>query len=252
MKAQAIRVKQYGGPEMLEMSEVDVGDPGPDEIRIKQHAIGLNFIDIYYRTGLYQSPLPHGLGFEAAGVVEAVGSNVKFLQEGDRVAYGQRPLGAYASARVMPAQLVVRLPAKISFEEGAAVMLKGLTVQDLFRQTYRLQGNETILFHAAAGGVGLIACQWAKALGVKLIGTVSSEDKAALAKKHGLDGQDARVTCSVAMDKDEVSFGFKAELKVTIPGADKAKVQALVEDAHRICPYSRATRNNVPVTLTVV
>ena len=185
MKAQAIRVKQYGGPEMLEMSEVDVGDPGPDEIRIKQHAIGLNFIDIYYRTGLYQSPLPHGLGFEAAGIVEAVGSNVKFLKEGDRVAYGQSPLGAYASARVMPAQMVVRLPAKISFEEGAAVMLKGLTVQYLFRQTYRLQGNETILFHAAAGGVGLLACQWAKALGVKLIGTVSSEDKAALAKKHG-------------------------------------------------------------------
>ena len=144
MKAQAIRVKQYGGPEVLEIGEVDVGDPGPDEIRIKQHAIGLNFIDIYYRTGLYQSPLPHGLGFEAAGVVEAVGSNVKFLKEGDRVAYGQSPLGAYANLRVMPAQMVVRLPAKISFEEGAAVMLKGLTVQYLFRQTYRLQGTETI------------------------------------------------------------------------------------------------------------
>ena len=118
-------------------------------------------------------------------MVEAVGSNVKFLKEGDRVAYGQSPLGAYASARVMPAQMVVKLPAKISFEEGAAVMLKGLTVQYLFRQTYRLQGNETILFHAAAGGVGLIACQWARALGVKLIGTASSEEKAALARKHG-------------------------------------------------------------------
>jgi NADPH:quinone reductase len=185
MKAQAIRVKQYGGPEVLELTEVEVGDPGPDEIRIKQHAVGLNFIDIYYRTGLYQSPLPHGIGAEAAGVVEAVGANVKFLKEGDRVAYGQSPLGAYASARVMPAQMVVKLPAKISFEEGAAVMLKGLTVQYLFRQTYRLQGNETILFHAAAGGVGLIACQWARALGVKLIGTVSSEEKAALARKHG-------------------------------------------------------------------
>ena len=185
MKAQAIRVKQYGGPEMLELTEVEVGDPGPDEIRIKQHAVGLNFIDIYYRTGLYQSPLPHGLGFEGAGVVEAVGSNIKFLKEGDRAAYGQSPLGAYANLRVMPAQMVVKLPAKISFEEGAAVMLKGLTVQYLFRQTYRLQGNETILFHAAAGGVGLIACQWARALGVKLIGTVSSEEKAALARKHG-------------------------------------------------------------------
>ena len=185
MKAQAIRVKQYGGPEVLELTEIEVGDPGPDEIRIKQHAVGLNFIDIYYRTGLYQSPLPHGIGAEAAGVVEAVGANVRFLKEGDRVAYGQSPLGAYASARVMPAQMVVKLPAKISFEEGAAVTLKGLTVQYLFRQTYRLQGNETILVHAAAGGVGLIACQWARALGVKLIGTVSSEEKAALARKHG-------------------------------------------------------------------
>jgi len=185
MKAQAIRVKQYGGPEVLELTEIEVGDPGPDEIRIKQHAVGLNFIDIYYRTGLYQSPLPHGIGAEAAGVVEAVGANVKFLKEGDRAAYGQSPLGAYANLRVMPAQMVVKLPAKISFEEGAAVMLKGLTVQYLFRQTYRLQGNETILFHAAAGGVGLIACQWARALGVKLIGTASSEEKAALARKHG-------------------------------------------------------------------
>jgi len=185
MKAKAIRVEAHGGPEVLKLTEIDVGDPGPDEVRIRQHAIGLNFIDIYFRTGLYQSPLPHGLGFEGAGVVEAVGANIKYLKEGDRVAYGQGPLGAYSSLRVMPAAMVVRLPAKISFEEGAASMLKGLTVQYLFRQTYRLQGNETVLFHAAAGGVGLIACQWAKVLGVKLIGTVSSDEKAALAKKHG-------------------------------------------------------------------
>jgi len=185
MKAKAIRVEAHGGPELLKLVEVDVGEPGPDEVRIRNHAIGLNFIDIYFRTGLYQSPLPHGIGFEGAGVVEAVGSNVKFLKEGDRVAYGQGPIGAYADLRVMPAAMVVRLPQKISFEEGAAVMLKGLTVQYLFRQTYRLQGNETILFHAAAGGVGLIACQWARVLGVKLIGTVSSDEKAALAKKHG-------------------------------------------------------------------
>jgi NADPH2:quinone reductase len=154
-------------------------------VRIRNHAIGLNFIDIYYRTGLYPAPLPHGLGFEGAGVVEAVGSKIKFLKEGDRVAYPQGPLGAYAETRTMPAATVVRLPKHISFDEGAAVMLKGLTVQYLFRQTYRLQGFETILFHAAAGGVGLIACQWARALGVKLIGTVSSEEKSALAKKHG-------------------------------------------------------------------
>jgi NADPH:quinone reductase len=185
MKAKAIRIEAHGGPEVMKLVEVDVGDPGPDEVRIRQHAVGLNYIDIYYRTGLYQSPLPHGIGFEGAGVVEAVGANVKYLKQGDRVAYGQGPLGAYADLRVMPAAMVVRLPGKVSFEEGAAVMLKGLTVQYLFRQTYRLQGNETILFHAAAGGVGLLACQWARALGVKLIGTVSSDEKAALAKKHG-------------------------------------------------------------------
>ena len=185
MKTRAVITRTHGGPEVLELAEVDVKDPGPDEVRIRQHAIGLNFIDIYYRTGLYASPLPHGLGFEGAGVVDAVGSNVKFLKQGDRVAYPQGPIGAYAGVRTMPAATVVKLPAKISFDDAAAVMLKGLTVQYLFRQTYRLQGNETILFHAAAGGVGLIACQWAKALGVKLIGTVSSSAKADLAKKHG-------------------------------------------------------------------
>jgi NADPH2:quinone reductase len=185
MKTQAIRIQQHGGPEVLELVEVDVPDPGPDEVRIRNHAIGLNFIDIYYRTGLYQSPLPHGIGFEGAGVVDAVGANVKFLKEGDRVGYCQGRLGAYSEAHVMPADMVVKLPKKISFEQAAASMLKGLTVQYLFRQTYRLQGHETILFHAAAGGVGLIACQWARALGVKLIGTVSSPEKAALAKKHG-------------------------------------------------------------------
>jgi NADPH2:quinone reductase len=185
MKAKAIRIGAHGGPEVMSLVEVDVPDPGPDEVRIRQKAIGLNFIDIYYRTGLYSNPLPHGLGFEGAGVVDAVGSNVRFLKEGDRVAYPQGTIGAYSEIRTMPAATVVKLPEKISFEEGAAVMLKGLTVQYLFRQTYRLQGSETILFHAAAGGVGLIACQWARALGVKLIGTVSSPEKAALAKKHG-------------------------------------------------------------------
>ncbi len=185
MKTKAVMIRAHGGPEVLELAEVDVRDPGPDEVRIKQHAIGLNFIDIYYRTGLYANALPHGLGFEGAGVVEAVGANVKFLKAGDRVAYPQGPIGAYAEMRTMPVATVVKLPKKISFEEAAAVMLKGLTVQYLFRQTYRLQGTETILFHAAAGGVGLIACQWARALGVKLIGTVGSPEKGALAKKMG-------------------------------------------------------------------
>jgi NADPH2:quinone reductase len=181
----AIRIDAYGGPEVLKLVEVDVPKPEAGEVRIRQHAVGLNFIDIYYRTGLYKGSLPSGLGFEGAGVVDAVGPRVKHLKVGDRVAYGQSPLGAYAEVRNVPAAQVVRLPDSISFEEGAAIMLKGLTAQYLFRQTYRLQGNETILFHAAAGGVGLIACQWAKALGVKLIGTASTPEKAALAKANG-------------------------------------------------------------------
>src|SRR5215475_9547688 len=161
MKAKSIVLRSHGGPEVLELTEVDVPDPGADDVRIRQHAVGLNYIDVYHRTGLYASALPHGLGFEGAGVVEAVGSNVKGVKVGDRVAYPQGPLGAYSEMRTMPATTVVQLPKQISFEQGASVMLKGLTVQYLFRQTYRLQGNETILFHAAAGGVGLIACQWA-------------------------------------------------------------------------------------------
>lgn len=181
----AIRIDAYGGPEVLKLVEVDVPKPEAGEVRIRQHAVGLNFIDIYYRTGLYKGSLPSGLGFEGAGVVDAVGPRVKHLKVGDRVAYGQSPLGAYAEVRNVPAAQVVKLPDGISFEEGAAIMLKGLTAQYLFRQTYRLQGNETILFHAAAGGVGLIACQWAKALGVKLIGTASTPEKAALAKANG-------------------------------------------------------------------
>lgn len=185
MKSKSIVIRSHGAPEVIEMVEADAPDPAPGEVRIQQRAIGLNFIDIYYRTGLYANTLPHGLGFEGAGVIEAVGSNVSGLKEGDRVAYPQGPIGAYAELRTMPAATVVKLPKAISFEQAAAVMLKGLTVQYLFRQTYRLQGNETILFHAAAGGVGLIACQWARALGVRVIGTVSSPEKAALAKQNG-------------------------------------------------------------------
>lgn len=182
----AIQIAENGGPEVLKLVEIEVPAPADNEITIQQHAAGLNFIDIYFRQGLYKQPLPHGLGAEGAGVVTAVGKNAKKrFKVGDRVAYGQSPLGAYAQARNVPAAQVVHLPKGISFEEAAAIMLKGLTVQYLFRQTYRLQGGETILFHAAAGGVGLIACQWAKALGVKLIGTVSSPEKAAIAKANG-------------------------------------------------------------------
>ncbi len=181
----AIRIEQHGGPEVLKLVDVELTPPAPGEVTIRQHAVGLNFIDIYYRSGLYPHPLPHGLGAEGAGVVEAVGSGVKHLKVGDRVAYGQSPLGAYAEVRNVPVASLVKLPKGIEFDAAAAMMLKGLTVQYLFRQTYRLQGGETILFHAAAGGVGLIACQWAKALGVKLIGTVSSPEKAELARANG-------------------------------------------------------------------
>ncbi len=181
----AIRMTENGGPEVMQYGDIAVGDPGPGEARVRQATCGLNFIDIYFRTGFYPQPLPAGLGMEAAGVVEAVGEGVTHVKPGDRVAYAGRPPGAYAEVRVMPASSLVRLPEGISFETAAAMMLQGLTVQYLFRRTYALKGGETILFHAAAGGVGLIACQWARALGVTMIGTVGSDEKGALALAHG-------------------------------------------------------------------
>lgn len=181
----AIRINQVGGPEVMEYVDVEVGNPGPGEARVRQHACGLNYIDVYFRTGAYPQPLPAGLGMEGAGVVEAVGEGVNHVKPGDRVAYAGRPPGAYAEARVMSAAVLVKLPDAIDFDTGAAMMLQGLTVQYLFRRTFPLKGGETILFHAAAGGVGLIACQWARALGVTMIGTVGSDEKAALAQAHG-------------------------------------------------------------------
>ncbi|MES2025883.1 MAG: quinone oxidoreductase [Pseudomonadota bacterium] len=181
----AIKIFKTGGPEVMEYVDVDVAAPGPGEALIRQHACGLNYIDVYFRMGSYPQPLPAGLGMEGAGVVEAVGAGVTHVKPGDRVAYAGRPPGAYADARVLPADILVKLPEAISFETAAAMMLQGLTVQYLFRRTFRLQGGETILFHAAAGGVGLIACQWARALGVTMIGTVGSDEKAELAKAHG-------------------------------------------------------------------
>lgn len=184
--AKRIQFSRTGGPEVLEVVDAAPADPQAGEVRVRNHAVGLNFIDIYFRTGLYPAPgLPSGLGTEGAGVVDAVGEGVTQVKEGDRVAYAQGPLGAYAESHVLPAEKVVKLPDAIEFETAAACMLKGLTVQYLLRQTYCLQGGETILFHAAAGGVGSIACQWAKALGVKVIGTVSSQEKADLAMKNG-------------------------------------------------------------------
>lgn len=184
--AKRIQFSRHGGPEVLEYLDYKAAEPGPQEVRVRNRAIGLNFIDTYYRSGLYAPPaLPSGLGNEGAGEVEALGSEVRHLKVGDRVAYATGPLGAYGELHVLPASHLVRLPDSIGFEQAAALMLKGLTVQYLLRQTYAVQPGQTILWHAAAGGVGLLACQWARALGVQLIGTVSSAEKAALAKAHG-------------------------------------------------------------------
>jgi NADPH:quinone reductase len=183
----AIRFHQTGGPEVLRWEEVTVPAPATGEVTIRHRAVGLNFIDIYHRSGLYPVPLPSGIGLEGAGVVEAVGGGVADLVVGDRVAYAGGPIGAYAEARNIPADRLVKLPGAIDFKTAAAMMLQGMTAQYLLRRTYRVQSGDTILIHAAAGGVGLIVCQWAKALGATVIGTVGSDEKAALAKAHGCD-----------------------------------------------------------------
>jgi NADPH2:quinone reductase len=186
--SKAVRIRQHGGPEEMELVDVEVGQPGPGEIRIRHKAIGLNFIDVYQRSGLYQLPMPLSLGMEASGIVEAVGEGVTHLKTGDRAAYASHPPGSYCEVRVMPAKCVCKLPDAISFETGAAMMLKGLTAQYLLKRTQPqggLKEGDFVLFHAAAGGVGLIAVQWAKALGLQLIGTAGSDEKCALARSLG-------------------------------------------------------------------
>jgi NADPH2:quinone reductase len=183
----AIRFDKTGGPEVMKWLDVDVGDPGAGEVRIKQHAVGLNYIDVYFRNGLYPLPLPGALGMEAAGEVVAVGEGVTQLKAGDRVAYAARPPGAYTQERVIPAEKLVKIPDAIGYDEAASVMLQGLTAQYLLRRTYRVQAGDTILIQAAAGGVGLFVCQWAKALGATVIGTVGSDEKADIARAHGCD-----------------------------------------------------------------
>ncbi|KVE39205.1 quinone oxidoreductase family protein [Burkholderia sp. TSV86] len=183
----AIRYDQPGGPEVMKWVDVDVGDPRPGEVRIRQHAVGLNYIDVYFRTGLYPQPLPGGLGMEAAGEVTAVGDGVAGFKPGDRVAYVTQPPGAYAQERVLSADKLVKLPDAIGYDDAASVMLQGLTAQYLLRRTYPVKAGDTILIHAAAGGVGLLVCQWAKALGATVIGTVGSDEKAELAAAHGCD-----------------------------------------------------------------
>ncbi|HYS06734.1 MAG TPA: quinone oxidoreductase [Candidatus Dormibacteraeota bacterium] len=183
----AIRFHANGGPEVLRWEDVALGDPGPGEARVRHKACGLNMIDVYQRTGLYKVPLPAVAGNEGAGLVEAVGPGVVHVKPGDRVAYAGGPPGSYCEVRSMPADRLVILPEGIDFEQGAAMMLKGMTVQYLVRRTYRVRPGDTVLFHAAAGGVGLIACQWLKALGAKVIGTAGSDEKCALAREHGAD-----------------------------------------------------------------
>lgn len=183
----AIRYDQPGGPDVMKWVDVEVGAPKAGEVRIRQHAVGLNYIDVYFRTGLYPQPLPGGLGMEAAGEVTAVGDGVTAFKTGDRVAYVGQPPGAYAQERVMPAERLVKLPDGISYDDAASVMLQGLTAHYLLRRTYPVKAGDTILIHAAAGGVGLLVCQWAKALGATVIGTVGSDEKAELAKAHGCD-----------------------------------------------------------------
>jgi NADPH2:quinone reductase len=187
IQSKAIKMMQVGGPEVLQWVDIEVAAPGPDEVRVVHEAIGLNFIDVYFRKGVYPQTLPGWLGMEASGVIESVGSNVKHVKAGDRVAYAGKPAGAYSQVRVMPAEIVVKLPDAISFEMGAAMMLQGLTVNYLLTDSYKVQAGDTVLFHAAAGGVGLIAMQWLKLLGATVIGTVGSEEKAALAKSYGCD-----------------------------------------------------------------
>jgi NADPH2:quinone reductase len=186
--SRAVRIEQHGGPEQLKVVDVQVGEPGPGQIRIRHKAVGLNFIDVYHRTGLYPLQMPAQIGMEASGIVEAVGPGVTHLKPGDRAAYASQPPGSYCEVRVMPATTVCKLPDAIDFDTGAAMMLKGLTAQYLLKRTLPqggLKPGDHVLFHAAAGGVGLIACQWAKAMGLQLIGTAGSDAKCQLAREHG-------------------------------------------------------------------
>ena len=216
----AIRFHQTGGPDVLVWEEVQVGKPGPGEARIRHTAVGLNFVDIYMRSGLYPSALPSGLGSEAAGVVEEVGAGVTDIKPGDRVAYGSAPLGAYSQARLIAADRLLKLPDGIADETAAAMMLKGLTVQYLIRQTYRVKAGDTILLHAAAGGVGLILSQWARHLGATVIGTVGSAEKADLAKAHGCAHTIVYTSEDFVKRVDEITGGRKVPVVYDSVGKD--------------------------------
>ena len=183
----SIIIKKNGGPEVLELQDVNVGSPGPDEIKVTNHAIGLNYIDTYHRSGLYPLPLPSGIGLEAAGKIDEVGSNVKEFNKGDNIAYAAMPIGSYAQQRIIPSKIAIKVPDGISFQQAATLITKGLTVNYLITKTYNLKAGETVLFHAAAGGVGQIFAQWANSIGAKVIGTVGSDEKINIAKENGYE-----------------------------------------------------------------
>jgi NADPH2:quinone reductase len=215
----AIRVHETGGPEVLKWEEVQVGDPGPGQIRLRQEAAGVNFIDVYHRTGLYSQPLPFTPGTEGAGIVEAVGPDVSHLKVGDRVAYAG-PIGGYAEVRLIDADRVLKLPDGISTELGAAIMLQGMTAHMLVRRVHPVQAGETILVHAAAGGVGLIVCQWAKALGATVIGTVSTDEKAELARAHGCDHPIVYTRQDFVAEVERITGGAKLPVVYDSVGRD--------------------------------
>lgn len=226
----AIRVHQTGGPEVLKWEEVEVADPAPGQVKIRQEAAGLNFIDVYHRTGLYPQPLPFVPGVEGAGVVEAVGPDIATLKPGDRVAYAG-PVGGYAEARLIPADRAVKLPDAISTEQAGAMMLQGLTVHMLLRGVYSVKAGDTILVQAAAGGVGLIACQWAKALGATVIGTVGSDEKADLARAHGCDYPIIYTRQDFVAEVDRITDGKK--LPVVYDGVGRDTFIKSLDCLHR-------------------
>jgi len=215
----AIRAHETGGPDVLKWEEVEVGDPGPGQVKLRQEAVGLNYIDVYHRTGLYPQPLPFIPGVEGAGLVEALGPDVIGLKVGDRAAYSG-PIGGYAEERLIPADKLVKLPDAISTEQAGAMLLQGMTAHMLLRSVHRVQPGETILIHAAAGGVGLIVCQWAKALGATVIGTVGSEDKAELARAHGCDHPILYKTQDFAAEVDRITNGAKLPVVYDSIGKD--------------------------------
>ena len=215
----AIRIHEAGGPEVLKWDEVEVDDPGPGEVRLRQEAAGLNYIDVYHRTGLYKQDLPFTPGVEGAGIVEAVGSGVSGLEPGDRVAYGG-PIGGYAEVRLIPADRLVKLPDAISSEQAAAMMLQGMTAEMLLRRVYPVKSGDTILVHAAAGGVGLILCQWAKALGATVIGTVGSDEKAELVRAHGCDHPIVYTRQDFVAEVERITAGAKVPVVYDGVGRD--------------------------------